>query len=128
MVEEFGLDHDATAIDQQAASVEIHDPDGRNDALQQIEHGLLSVLGGYRAMGRLYRGIIEPTLRQYVHLGDAATMTDNVFRKPVSGLGNDNNGNPIARGRSLGVHRGQSRPRTPCRRRPAPPRHGRSEG
>jgi hypothetical protein len=26
---------------------------------------------------RQYRGIIEPTRRQYSHLGDAATMTDN---------------------------------------------------
>jgi hypothetical protein len=34
------------------------------------------VLGGYKSLGRLYRGIIAPTLRQYVHLGDAATQTD----------------------------------------------------
>ncbi|WP_114953185.1 cellulase N-terminal Ig-like domain-containing protein [Sphingosinicella terrae] len=96
MVELFELDHDATAIDQQRRRVEIHVPDGRNDALQQIEHGLLSVLGGYRAMGRLYRGIIAPSLRQYVHLGDAATMTDNLPGRSVEGLGNDNLGNPIA--------------------------------
>ncbi len=96
MIEEFDLDWDATRIDQQSRQVEIHDPDGRNDAVQQIEHGLHSVLAGYRAMGRLYRGIIEPSLRQYVHLGDAATMTDNVFQRPVQGMGNDNEGNPIA--------------------------------
>lgn len=95
MVEEFGLDYDVTTIDQKRRLVEIHDPDGRNDAIQQIEHGLLSVLGGYRAMGRLYRGIIDPSLRQYVLLGDAAVQTDNVFRKPVDGLGVDNNGDPI---------------------------------
>lgn len=77
MVEEFGLDYDATRIDQSEKVVEIHQPDGKNDALQQIEHGLLSVLGAYESMGRLYRGIITPTLRQYVHLGDAATQTDN---------------------------------------------------
>jgi hypothetical protein len=35
MVEEFGLDYDATTIDQQRKLVEIHQPDGRNDALQQ---------------------------------------------------------------------------------------------
>ena len=96
MVQEFGLDYDATRVDQENRTVEIHEPDGRNDALQQVEHGLLSVLGGYRAMGRLYRGIIEPSLRQYVHLGDAATMSDNAFKRPVSGLGKDNSGNPIA--------------------------------
>lgn len=96
MIEEFGLDYDATTIDEKRRIVEIHAPDGRNDALQQIEHGLLSVLGGYRAMGRVYRGIIDPTLRQYVQLGDAADQTDNVSRGPVPGLGADNNGRAIA--------------------------------
>jgi hypothetical protein len=43
-----------------------------------MEHGLLSIIGGYKSLGRLYRGIIEPTNRQYVHLGDAANITDNV--------------------------------------------------
>ncbi|MGV3555761.1 MAG: cellulase N-terminal Ig-like domain-containing protein [Croceibacterium sp.] len=95
MVEEFGLDYDATTIDQDRRVVEMHDPDGTNDAIQQIEHGLLSVLGGYRALGRLYRGIITPSLRAYVMLGDAANHTDNEFRKPVEGLGLDANGNPI---------------------------------
>ena len=50
--------------------VEIHQPDGKPDMLQQIEHGALSIVGGYRSLGRLYRGIIEPTLPQYMHLGD----------------------------------------------------------
>jgi hypothetical protein len=95
MVEEFGLDYDATRIDQKKKLVEIHDPDGKNDAVQQIEHGLLSVMGGYRALGRLYRGIIDPTHRQYVMLGEAANQTDNQFRKPVEGLGRDNAGKPI---------------------------------
>ena len=95
MVEEFGLDYDATTIDQARKLVEIHAPDGRNDALQQIEHGLLSVVGGYKAMGRLYRGIIDPSQRQYVLLGDAANQTDNVSGKAVDGLGRDNNGEPI---------------------------------
>lgn len=95
MVEEFGLDHDATRIDQARKLVEIRDPDGRNDAIQQIEHGLLSVLGGYRAMGRLYRGVITPTLRQYVLLGDTVNVTDNVPGKGGDELGVDANGNPV---------------------------------
>ncbi|QZH74113.1 MAG: glycoside hydrolase family 9 protein [Erythrobacter sp.] len=95
MVEEFGLDYDATTIDQERRVVEMHDPDGTNDAIQQIEHGLLNVLGGYRALGRLYRGIITPSLRAYVMLGDAANHTDNEFRQPVDGLGLDGNGDPI---------------------------------
>lgn len=78
MIEEFGLDYDATSISSENRLVEIHVPDGKSDAIQQIEHGLESVLGGYRSLGRLYRGIICPQLRQYVMLGDAASMTDNL--------------------------------------------------
>lgn len=78
MVEEFALDYDATTIDQQKKLVEIHLPDGKSDVLQQIEHGLLSVLGAYKVLGRLYRGIITPTMRQYVLLGDASSQTDNI--------------------------------------------------
>lgn len=75
--EQFHLNYDNTNINQHTRIVEMHQPDGRNDLLQQIEHGALSVVGGYKSLGRLYRGIIEPTRRQYSHLGDAATMTDN---------------------------------------------------
>ncbi len=78
MVEEFGLARDATLIDHEKHLVEIHQPDGKSDALQQIEHGLATILGGYRSLGRLYRGIICSDLRQYVMLGDAASMTDNI--------------------------------------------------
>lgn len=92
MVEEFDLNHDATLIDQEKKLVEIHVADGKNDALQQIEHGLLSVLGGYKAMGRLYRGIIEPTIRQYVLLGDAMVQTDNLPYDPSLKEGEIKNG------------------------------------
>ena len=76
--ESFHPDIDATTIDQQCHLTEIHQPDGRNDILQQIEHGALSVVSGYRALGRLYRGIICDQLRQYVMLGDASAMTDGI--------------------------------------------------
>lgn len=74
--EQFHPQIDATSINQQTHTVEIHQPDGKNDILQQIEHGALSVVGGYKALGRLYRGIICNSLRQYVMLGDASAMTD----------------------------------------------------
>ncbi len=77
----FPDDYDETSIDQDAHLVELHSPDGKADILQQVEHGALSIVGAYKAMGRLYRGIIEPTLQQYVHLGDASTMTDNLVYK-----------------------------------------------
>lgn len=76
--EAFNVDYDATTIDQDKQITEIHQPDGKNDILQQIEHGVLSVVGGYRALGRLYRGIICNDLRQYVLLGDSSTMTDGI--------------------------------------------------
>lgn len=76
--EAFGVDYDVTAIDQDTKIVEIHQPDGKNDILQQIEHGVLSVIGAYKALGRLYRGIICNDLRQYVLLGDSAAMTDGI--------------------------------------------------
>jgi len=76
--EEFNVKYDNTTIDQLHQVVEIQVPDGKPDLLQQMEHGLLSIVGGYRSMGRLYRGIIEPTKRQYVMLGDPANLTDNI--------------------------------------------------
>lgn len=75
--EEFGIDYDATLIDQENHHVEIHCPDGKPDLLQQVEHGVLTILNGYYQLGSVYDGIICPTLRQYVHLGDGSTMTDN---------------------------------------------------
>ena len=76
--EAFNIDYDVTTIDQNLKITEIHQPDGKNDILQQIEHGVLSVVGAYLSLGRLYRGIICSDLRQYVHLGDSAAMTDGI--------------------------------------------------
>ena len=76
--EAFNVKYDETTIDQNKHVAEIHLPDGKNDILQQVENGTLSVVGGYRALGRLYRGIICNDLRQYVLLGDASDMTDGV--------------------------------------------------
>jgi len=62
--EAFNVKYDNTTIDQKTKTTELHRPDGKPDILQQIEHGALTVVGGYRTLGRLYRGIIEPDLRQ----------------------------------------------------------------
>jgi len=80
--ETFHVDYDETTIDQRNRVVELHRPDGKPDILQQIEHGALSIVGGYHSLGRLYRGIIEPTLRQYVMLGDPVNLTDNTVFQP----------------------------------------------
>ncbi len=84
--ENFNLEHDQTLVNQQKKLVEIHLPDGKDDVLQQIEHGVLTVLAGYENLGRLYRGIITPTNRQYVLLGDAINMSDNIPYEPGKGL------------------------------------------
>ncbi|WP_422350936.1 glycoside hydrolase family 9 protein [Flagellimonas sp.] len=75
--ERFGVDHDNTSIDQSLRTVNLLTPDGKPDILQQIEHGALSIVGGYKSMGRFYRGIIVPTLGQYVLLGDPVNHSDN---------------------------------------------------
>jgi endoglucanase len=88
--ERFGVQYDNTTISQENKLVEIQVPDGKNDFLQQIEHGALPIVAGYRSLGRLYRGVICPALRQYVLLGDPMNMTDNkVF------TGADNTAPPI---------------------------------
>ncbi len=81
--EEFDIQWDQTTVDQENNLVEIHLPDGKPDVLQQIEHGVLSILGGYENLGRLYRGIICNSLRQYVLLGDGAAMTDGLKYNPA---------------------------------------------
>ncbi|GAB4423908.1 MAG: hypothetical protein OHK0039_40720 [Bacteroidia bacterium] len=83
----FRVEYDQTSIDQRTRVVEIHRPDGKPDLLQQVEHGVLTIAGGYQALGRLYRGIICPDLRQYVLLGDASAMTDNLPYDPKQGAG-----------------------------------------
>ncbi|PAP78668.1 glycoside hydrolase [Rubrivirga marina] len=79
-------DYDNTQIDQSARLARIHRPDGVPDLLQQVEHGTLNIVGGYRSLGRLYRGVIVPTLEQYRMIGDFAGSTDNVDFEPDSGL------------------------------------------
>ena len=77
--ETFHLDYDDTTVDENSLRTQIHVPDGKADVLQQIEHGVLTILGGYRAMGRVYRGMQEATLQQYVLLGDQVNATDGLF-------------------------------------------------
>jgi endoglucanase len=74
--EAFGLDWDATTVDETARLVQIHRPDGVPDVLQQVKHGVLQLLAQYAAFGHAIPGIIEPTLEEYTHLGDAASKTD----------------------------------------------------
>ena len=74
--QEFDLKWDQLTVDETAREVEMHRPDGVPDAVQQVKHGVLQVLAQIKAIGHPILGIIEPTLRQYTHLGDAASNTD----------------------------------------------------
>ncbi|MBY8827034.1 glycoside hydrolase family 9 protein [Hephaestia mangrovi] len=81
----FGLDWDETAIDEAAREVHIRKPDGKPDAIQQIQHGTLQLLAQYKAFGHAIVGIVSPTLKQYTHLGDAASQTDGRLYDPALG-------------------------------------------
>ncbi|MGB8318381.1 MAG: glycoside hydrolase family 9 protein [Ignavibacteriaceae bacterium] len=80
--EQFKPDLDETYINQKHRYVGIHDPDGKPDMLQQIEHGVLLQLAMQKAFGRAIPSIEMPHLYQYVHLGDASTITDNLIYDP----------------------------------------------
>ncbi len=79
MYELFNIDLDVTTVDQVKKITTIHKPDGVPDALEQVEHGVLTILGGYKGLGRFYRGMISPTRKQYSLTGDASSQTDNLF-------------------------------------------------
>lgn len=80
--EDFHLTRDQTTINEKTRYVDIHHPDGKPDLLQQIEHGTLALIAQYRSVGHAINGIIEAHLRQYRHLGDASTITDNLIYNP----------------------------------------------
>ncbi len=75
-IETFHLAWDEDTVDEKARTVEIRRPDGIPDAVQQVEHGVLQVLAQFKVIGHSIPGIIEPTLQEYTHLGDAASQTD----------------------------------------------------
>jgi len=83
--EAFGDNWDDTTIDETARSVEIRRPDGVPDVIEQVKHGILLLMVEYKAFGHAIPGIIEPTLEEYTHLGDAASKTDGRIYNP--GLG-----------------------------------------
>jgi endoglucanase len=73
---EFDLKYDQLTVDEVAREVEMHRPDGVPDTVQQVKHGALLILAQFHNIGHSIRGTHEPDLRQYTHLGDAASKTD----------------------------------------------------
>lgn len=80
--ETFAPDRDMTYVDQQTKYTDLHRPDGKNDLLQQIEHGVFALVAQIENVGHPVRGIIVGNLHQYHHLGDASTITDNLPYNP----------------------------------------------
>ncbi|MBS0001378.1 MAG: glycoside hydrolase family 9 protein [Cyclobacteriaceae bacterium] len=76
--ETFGIEVDQTTVDQNGLFVELRHPDGIPDLEQQIEHGAINLLSGYRASGHSFVGIIA-TREGRAFLGDVASLTDQHF-------------------------------------------------
>jgi hypothetical protein len=76
--EEFGINVDQTTVKQDALFVELRKPDGISDLQQQIEHGAINLLSGYRAFGHSAVGIIE-TREGRGFLGDVASVSDQLL-------------------------------------------------
>jgi endoglucanase len=90
MREKFGVNSDNTSVDEKARYVQLRRPDGVPDVLQQIEHGVLFLLAQYHVIGHAISGIVEPTLEQYTHLGDAASKTDGrIYSERMGPMEND---------------------------------------
>jgi hypothetical protein len=75
--EEFQPRLDETTIHRSEREVLLHQPDGKQDLLQQIEYGAESMLASYRIAGHIFPGIIENTEHAYSHMGDPVNITDN---------------------------------------------------
>ena len=82
---EFNLKYDELTVDEVTREVEMHRPDGVPDTVQQVKHGALLILAQFHNIGHAIRGTHEPDLRQYTHLGDGASKTDNRIYDPKLG-------------------------------------------
>ena len=88
--EQFGVKSDDTSVDETARYLQMRKRDGIPDVVQQIEHGVLLLLAQYHVIGHAIPGIIEPTLEEYTHLGDAASKTDGrIYSEKMTPLETD---------------------------------------
>jgi len=80
--EEFKTDRDMTSIIKEKRRVNLFQPDGKNDMLQQISYGLENLLALYRAVGHICPGIIENNILDYIVVGDPVNITDGLIFDP----------------------------------------------
>ncbi|MDR1152930.1 MAG: glycoside hydrolase family 9 protein [Bifidobacteriaceae bacterium] len=79
---EFHPQYDTMDVDWDTTTggmVELHRADGVPDVVQQVKHGALNVLARVENVGYNYKVVEVPTLRQYTHLGDGSSETDNRY-------------------------------------------------
>ncbi len=69
---------DETFVDEKARYVNLHRPDGVPDILQFIEHGTLNLVAQAEILGHMAQALSNSVLDNYHHLGDAASLTDNL--------------------------------------------------
>ncbi len=93
--EEFAVDCDQTTVLADEHLVHMYCPDGEPDILQQIAWGAECLLGGYRAAGHSFCGIVAGESRRFYQRGEVSTMTDNLIYDPS-----------LARGERTGTHSG----------------------
>ena len=69
---------DQTSVSYDKLLVEMYKPDGIPDFVQQVKHGVLNLLSGYRASGHSFTGIIANLEWSYL-TGDWGSQTDQLF-------------------------------------------------
>lgn len=90
--EEFRTTRDMTSISKNHRRVNLFQPDGKNDMLQQISFGMENLLALYRAAGHICPGIIENNIQDYIVVGDPVNITDGLVYDPSLKPGEKNEG------------------------------------
>ena len=83
--ESFRPMRDQTFVSQEQRYVELHRPDGVPDILQFIEHGTMQLVAQAEIIGHMAQTLSNSVLHNYHHLGDAASLTDNLPYNPELG-------------------------------------------
>ena len=76
--ESFNPATDQTTINQQTKQVLLHQPDGKNDFQQQIEHGVLNMLVGFRIAGHAFISTICSSWNENLEIGAPSDNSDGI--------------------------------------------------
>ena len=82
VAEEFNIITDRTTIDFEKREVQLHQPDGNPDVLQQVIQGVKWLLAPYRVGDHSFVGVISSSWETYLKSGDWSQFTDNLFYDP----------------------------------------------